>query len=64
MVDVGAGQVCGQRLAFGLLFDLGGLVNRGELFDLVTDRLQVRVQGFFQQAALLGIETLRLGCKL
>lgn len=40
------------------------LIGRAELFYLVIDRLQVCIQGFFEQAALLCVVALRLGGKL
>jgi hypothetical protein len=61
--DKGFSDLASQR-CIGLLFNFGGLVSRGELLDLVTDGLQVRIQCFFEQATLLGIETLRLRSKL
>ena len=43
-------------MAFGLLLERWSLVDGGEWLKLVTDRLQVLIQGFFQQAALLCVE--------
>lgn len=64
-MDVGAGQIRGQDLAFGLLFGLGPLgIIALELLDLIVDRLQILIQCFFQQTALLGAEALRLGREL
>ena len=64
VTDLAARQMRGQRLAFGLLFDLGHSRRRLELFDLDGDRRQVGLDLALKQAALLGIEALRLGGEL
>ena len=64
VADLHAGQTRGQWCALRCQLSPGGVLSRAELFDLVIDRLQVRIQSFFQQAALLCVVTLRLGSKL
>jgi hypothetical protein len=64
MADLHAGQACGQRRAFRCQLNLGRVLSRAELFYLVIDRLHICIEGFFEQAALLCVVTLRLGGKL
>ena len=63
VTDLAARQMRGQRLAFGLLLGLGGR-RRLQLFDLDGDGRRIGFDLVVEQAALLGIEALGLGCEL
>ena len=56
--------VLAQRLAFGLLFDLGCCRRRLQLLDLRGNGRQIGLDLVVEQAALLGIEALGLGSEL
>jgi hypothetical protein len=62
VADLAAREIGRQRLALWLLALAGGLIL--DFFDLVGDRLQVRIERFFQQAALPAGEALGLGGEL
>ena len=64
VTDLAARQMRGQRLAFGLLLGLGGRRRRLQLFDLDGDGRRIGFDLVVEQAALLGIEALGLGCEL
>jgi hypothetical protein len=53
-------QVGRQRLALGLSPLLGGGIRARESLEIVRDALEIRIQRFFEQAALLTIESLGL----
>ena len=60
VMNLAARQVGRQRLAPGLLFLTRRGRGRGELLNLVADRLQVGVQRLVEQASLLGAVALGL----
>ena len=64
VVDLPARQALRQRLALWLLLVVLVLRRRGCLLDLGGQGGQVGVDGFFQQALLLGVEGLGLGREL